>query len=1244
MLKKIALLFLFAFLFLNDATAQYTQIGSGGFTSATYGPMTSDTSTPYYSRHAYIYPSASLTNLVHGDSITSLGFRHQSFDTLRGNCTFNIYIKSTSQADFGAGALNWAAETRNGMTLAYSGNPKDIIGNSPRETNFIFNQINAYRFDTAGGATNLQILVEFKQNANQAAPIAWFCESSFYVPAFVSGNETKYLRGSSASGYDSITTFSSIIKPTLKIYHPRENQDLEANRVYALGRVPLLMDQPDSIKAVIINVGKKTVYNHKIYLEVTGANSYEDSTVIDSIHSFEEQFVYFDSYSPAAIGAENLKIIADSDDYSTNNEVSRDRLVNYNIYSHANPFEPNDGGIGFNGTTGDFVAKFYVNGTSYINQIKVDFNLAGRDFQLAVWEDDGPNGLPGTELFVSDSAVTVSGTYIMTVLPRIQVTGGFYVGIRQTGASNVSFSFQWERPIRPNTFFFTAPAGDTNWTSFSPGFDFNFNIQPRLQVANDLAVLNIISPYANDTIRYSNTDSMDIQASIINFGFFNQGSFNVEMEILNRFNQVVYSSTQTASLDAGDTLLLTFDKFSRYNIGKFTARATVSLNNDSVPDNNSKEVDFFLVKDHDVAVDVIFEPTAHDTFEIRDEGFSPTVRIVNYGVKTQTNFVVKAELLNSANEVLVSYTKTESLGPELSKIMNFDSIYLKEEGDHTFRAYTLLQRDSFPENDTAIAIIHTKKSRDVKILNVIKPLNNTKYAKGTDFRPFINFRNDGIANHDSTYFYAGIYDVNDKLLYADTVVKPTYVFSTSQTIFNTFYCDSLGDYTFKTRCFIEKDQLPDNDTASTKFSVVTGNDLQLVKLLNPLGAIKVNTAGEKPMLIVKNGGLNAVTAVPVAIEIENNLSQIHYTDTIYVTLGSFSQDTFSANKVLNYDELGDYYVTVTNKWTSEDEPNALDTIESSYITRYQNDVRISNHLTPVNNDTVELFDNVIPRISVINQGLDSVKNIQVEVEFEDLAGSTVFVDTLTIVALGPNRATNLTSAKSWMAQDGKYTFTSNLLQADDNASNNSLTTSFEVVTRIDVKVDSVKFPKPNADLRIDWIYKPSMYVSNGGIDDLENIIVSCRIKADGSTIYNKSSIISLLSNTDTLIQFDSLLKNTELGMAEATFVVSKIGDQITTNDTVVVTYNVVDGAWVKSLKKLTTSSVYPNPFASSLKVSSNKPFTAIRIISISGKEVMVLKNLNDVSKEIELNVEAGTYLLEVQFDNFSERHTIIKTD
>ena len=86
----------------------------------------------------------------------------------------------------------------------------------------------------------------------------WSVESSFYVSGFVSPNESKYLYVTSTSGMDSMTSFSSSTHPTLKIYHPNKSVDLEVSKLYSLGTVPLLMNQSDSIKVLVNNVGKDT--------------------------------------------------------------------------------------------------------------------------------------------------------------------------------------------------------------------------------------------------------------------------------------------------------------------------------------------------------------------------------------------------------------------------------------------------------------------------------------------------------------------------------------------------------------------------------------------------------------------------------------------------------------------------------------------------------------------------------------------------------------------------------------------------------------------------------------------------------------------------------------------------------------------------------------------------------------------------------------------------------------------------
>ena len=200
--------------------AQYTQVGTGGFQSFTYGPMSTIDSTPFFNRHAYIYPAGSITGLSHGDTIRSISFMRTGSDTLAGIANFKIYLKNTPKPNFGSSALNWKAEVRDsGMTLVYSKNPREDIGSQPGLVNFPFNQAAYYIFDTSNNAVNMQVLVEYTQQTNQFNPIAWYNESSFYVPSFVSNNESKYLSGGASNWNDSISTGSfQILK--LEIYMP----------------------------------------------------------------------------------------------------------------------------------------------------------------------------------------------------------------------------------------------------------------------------------------------------------------------------------------------------------------------------------------------------------------------------------------------------------------------------------------------------------------------------------------------------------------------------------------------------------------------------------------------------------------------------------------------------------------------------------------------------------------------------------------------------------------------------------------------------------------------------------------------------------------------------------------------------------------------------------------------------------------------------------------------------------------
>lgn len=1223
------------------SSAQYTQIGSGGFSNTNFGPLRTDTSVNYYSRFAMIYPAATLGDLTHGDELAALAFSHNSFDTMRGTGQLKIYLKSTSQSDFGAGALNWLAEARNGMTLVYSGDPNGLINPSPSDVLFKFNQVNQYIWDTSGNAINLEVLVEYQQTTKQDGYIDWFCENSSTVSGFVSPNENKYRYGSSVAGLDSLTNFSSIIKPTLSLFYPRYNHDLAVKRAYALGTVPLLMRQPDSLKVVIANYGKSTVTNKRLFLKVSGANIYNDTITVASIDPFEEKFVYFNTYQPKLLGTDSLLITAEFDSSLNNNTISKESVVSYNIYSHADPFAGSSGGIGFTGSTGDFLAKFYVLGTSFINQIKVDFTAVGRGFQLGVWNDDGPGQLPGTVLFMSDTSLTSNGTFIMPVLPKVQVSGGYYVGIRQTTNTNVGFSFQYETPVRPHSFYFTAPAGDSLWTPFSPGFNFNFNIQPRLQVANDIAVFNIISPANGDTIEYSLTDSLPLKAKIINYGFQNQGSFIVRMQILNRFAQQVFSKDQIVSLNADDTATVNFGKFSLYNLGQFTAKVTAFLSTDSIPDNNSKASIFDLIKNRDIGVNRIYSPADGDVFDLNRDTFQPTIRVDNYGATAINNFQVRGELLNSKGKILDSDEFTISLGANLNVIKTFKYMKLTESGSILFRAYTILANDSFPANDTAQVTLIARKIDDIAIQNVTTP-KAIKYPFNNKIKPYLNIKNEGLNRQDSILIVGKITNTDGIVIYRDTAFRSLAAISISQIIFKEIALNTLGEYVFEANAYIPKDQWRVNDTMRIPFSVVTGNDLMLVRLETPKGVIPVNTKATSPLLEIRNNGFNPILDAKVTCEIINNLNSRVYLDSLSVSLDT-SESKLISFSPLEFDDLGDYYVNIINNWSLEQEPGYNDTIYTTYSTRFSKDIGISAHFSPNYNDTLELNETLKPSIQVMNYGLDTMSNTRIAIALVNGAAVAVYQDTLVISQLSPNSLATLSSSIIYSASMfGAHTFTSKILDADDNLVNNELSSNYLVIRRNDVAVVKVDFPLIGQEFPKNTLIKPSATIANLGVNNLSDVTVHCRAFDGFSKVYESTQVISTSAGESIQVNFDSTLTYDKKGILDLEFSVSHTADQLIINDSASTYITFVSGADVSALTSVITK-IYPNPFMHSIHIESKELIKNVKVLSITGQEVMNIK-VNTTKAEVELPLAKGEYLLEVYYDAHVERIPILKND
>ncbi|MFZ4543933.1 MAG: hypothetical protein ACOYOA_07780 [Saprospiraceae bacterium] len=395
------------------------------------------------------------------------------------------------------------------------------------------------------------------------------------------------------SGYRALYTFIySYTDPNLSIEH-----------VYTLGKLPIPYGTPHTVQANVANNSVGTLYNVKAKLSITGANSIQDSITIDSILP-GKRIVSFPAYNPTNYGKSTVKVDVVPQGAaqlpSSITTFSMDQTVTNNVYSLAYGFNGNPpvaaGGVGFTGGTGDFIAKFYSDSPSKVNQVQVTFNgNPGQTFKIGVWGDSG-SGTPGALLWESPNQTSVTGVFTVPVSPKVPVIGNFFVGVRQLGTTNIAFSYQAEAPPRAGSYFYASPTGSTFWIDFATSNSpFRFMVEPKLELANDVGVSQITNPGTG--LQIDRCGLVAPTATVTNYGIFDQIDVPVTMEI--KENGVpVYTETMTIpSLTSGQILTLTFPQtfstgMAGAGITNYTANCYTSLVGDQDTLNNGNSTTF----------------------------------------------------------------------------------------------------------------------------------------------------------------------------------------------------------------------------------------------------------------------------------------------------------------------------------------------------------------------------------------------------------------------------------------------------------------------------------------------------------------------------------------------------------------------------------------------------------------------------------------------------------------------------
>ncbi|PCJ67682.1 MAG: hypothetical protein COA58_00675 [Bacteroidetes bacterium] len=1215
--------------------AQFSAIGNGGFSGTQYGPVNVDTTADSYSRYAYIYPSGSLGDLKHGDNIRALSFLNKGVDSIKGDAEIKVYLKSTNQADFGGGSINWNTEMANGMTLVHQGSLQSSLVSDMDKLTIVFNQTNIFQFDTIGNAVNLQIFIEYTQDSAQDKLVTWYFETSFYVNEFVSNNEAKSIRGTGA--LDSICNASTIIKPTLEIYYPRYNKDIAIRKISALGSVPVVLAIKDSIRVLVSNDGRNTISSQSIGLTISGSNTFSSSLGVSDLAPFEQRWIIFSDYEPTYLGEETLSINT-SDDFSGNNSSLVSRDVTYNQISHKEINIGNTGDYQFTSSSADFASRYHCNSFKQISGVSLDFNSTGVSYKVAVWNGDGPQGSPGTLVYLSDTYTTAIGTQYKPI-SQVFMGTDFYIGIRKLTSTHTLIGYQGNNPVPSGIHYIAQPAGDTIWRNRKVNDGFIFDISAQLITPNDVSVHSIITPGNLDTFFYSTTDSMAIRAKIVNRGYTSKNSITAKLELLNRFDQVILSSTMNLSLQSGEESTIIFDKISREYFGLHKLRVSVNTVNDEVGYNDELTREIILVVSDDVAITNVFTPSYLDTFDVNLTGFYPVARVINLGQKDQEDIPILFQMVQSG-EVFYEETRYVSLKAQFSKIQGFDFISPSVPGDITARFITLLGNDIFLGNDTLNVPIFGRVIHDVLVDSVLVPTLEQKFEINSSFQPKARILNRGLNDESSIHVYYEIVDLNSNQIYIDSTISSLATGLSSTHTFKTFMCDSFGDYIACVYVKSPEDQYSRNDTLCHLFYVTENYNLKINGLDFPDNqeVIRRNTPATYPVVELNNIGKDSVKNALISIKILDGVNEV-YSDSITITLGVDSVELFSFTESLDFSINGDFSVEVINRWSSESTPSSNDTFYSTYSVRPYLDISVTQFVTPEDGDTFELYSEINLKVTLANEGIILANNSRIALQVENVNKDTLFRDTLSYGRLITNSVINLQSALFWYADKvGDYRLEAKIISDDDEESNNIISEWIKVVKTADVLVDSILFPEKDLVLNSGQPYVPKANFINDGTTDLDFIVVKYEMW-DDSLIHQESKIIEILSYDSLEVEFAAVTFSLARDTVKMIVTCESLKDGYTFNDTLRSQFSVKKINGIQELED-PNLLVYPNPFTRKLKIRAHSPIQRLTLYSQDGQAVYTSVDQSSMLS-ISPDIQSGVYLLEVQTANRTIRKRVV---
>ncbi len=1231
-------LWVFFLLLTHSATAQYVKIGDGSYAGTLGGPMLASTSRDTQtSRFAYIIPKSALGNMIHLDTLTSIEFYRVSGSAPNTSTDCKIWLNNTSRGDFGTGKLHFPAESNNAQ-LVFSGSPSSYIGGTEKFYKIPLNN-KPYVFDTTLG-DNLVLLVEYSQTKKQNSVLQWYFEGPATVSAYAL-NQVKY--GIGISPIDSLPSSSSY-HPTMIFNYPKFNQDLAIIKVYTLGKIPLPLGKPDSVQALVRNVGKKTISGFPVYTNSIGYNKQKDSFQVTLLPG-EELFVNVPSLNPLNGGLDSIYVTCKDKNNSNNSGVSF-RLGNPNVYSYRDvTLSPAPGGIGFNGTTGDFVARFFSNSPKYINQVTVAFGSGGEPFKVGIWRCDSITKKPGTLIYQSDSLTSKAGNYILDFKKPVAINGSFFVGVRQLGTSNVAFGYQTETPVRPKTFYYVEPLGTTNWVDFAPDAPFKFLIEPRLQADIDVAAISIDQP--RDSINKYNKDTIAPEGIVGNIGVQNaKDSFDIRCEIWFGANKQ-YAQTIRDTLSSGQKRKYTFPRtFIPSAYGEHKVWLIVKKLGDQVSDNDTQTRFFYVGVKRDVMINSVYEPGEGSGYNYKTDTIMPMANIQNVGYDNSPTFTVRCRMFQGT-KVVYNQTQFLTLPKFQSKILFWPTYKCSDTGKIKVVFTTEMATDAYKPNDTQSRTIFIRKIVDIGIDSLTSPSETTFHKPGSALPIKYFIYNDGLVAAFNVPFYCAIYGPGGNRLYYDSVKAYLQgLFGTYLTMPKNFTPSKLGQYKFVVKTRYNLDLFNENDSMVRYFNVGKPHDFKAIEIKRPSKGevVSIGKPSIAPKFAIQNLGYLKNTG-PAVCEVFYKGNRIYY-DIKNITLDTGKTDTVVFAATLRPMNVGEFTIRCyANLGSDLDRSN--DTLVHEFNAVVGRDAYPMAVRTFNDNSTFDLSDTLQwADVTIENQGADSIRKVLVNISIFENGQRTAFVSQVTQLAgkqVGQLRF-NLQHRFSRVGIANLLVYTSSF--EDQNIFNDSLWKPLNIALFQDLKLIKAAQPDKSSKLvKNDSIRYPRVQYTNVGQKNpnYENrIIYQVSQPSSGKVLFLDTLSVGSINVGDTAwTSSTKALTFSEAGAYLMTCFLEQSKDGVTSNDTL--QYILFVEEPVNTVDLACEWRIYPNPANDVLEIQSphSDHEMHLELIDVNGRLVYQESFTNSIHQINTKAFASGFYALKLHSEKESITRSIV---